>query len=220
VFDFLAHSPFGFWIIASLVIVADSTLLLVPEQFTFTFGNRLNVRLRIVERPYLLRHKEPIITLFTHPIVPFFISSMNQPSQSRRATKRILLRQKRAASNSMHLANLALLSLLLVCIVGPIVSLQYGIEHALVMIVPPLYVSALLGAGIIWVKRSIFGFDTRDVAHLCFELTVCPILMVNIFRKIAVRQTYPCTTDLITHFSEDQAEAIRRLNQHVESTAQ
>jgi hypothetical protein len=219
VFDFLAHSPFGFWIIAFLIIIFDSTLFLVPEQFTFTFGRRLNVKLRIVESPYLLRHKEPIITLFAHPLAPFFISSMDEPSKGRRVTKRILIEQKRAASNSGQLAHLALLSLVLVCIVGPTVSLQYGIERALLMVGPALYVSALFGAGIVWLNRSILGFDMRDVARICIELTVCPILMVNIFRRIAVRQLRPCTTDLITYFSQDRAEAIRRLKQHVEATA-
>jgi hypothetical protein len=220
VFDFLAHSPFGFWIIAFLIITFDSTLFLVPEQFTFTFGRRLNVKLRIAESPYLLRHKEPVVTLFAHLMAPFFISSMDEPSEGRRATKRILLRQKRAACNSRQLVNLALLSLVLVCIVGPIASLQYGIERALLMVVPALYVSALFGAGIVWLNRSIFGFDMRGVAHICVELTVCPILMVNILKRIAVRQPRPCTNDLINHFSEDPAEAIRRLKQHVEATAQ
>jgi hypothetical protein len=144
---------------------------------------------------------------------------MSEPSHGRRATKHILLRQKRAASNSRQLANLALLSLILVCIVGPFASVQYGIERALLMIGPALYVSALFGAGIVWLNRSIYGFDLRDVAKICIELLVCPILMINIFRRIAIRQTHPCTSDLITYFSEDQAEAITRLKQHAEATA-
>ena len=217
-FDFLASSPFGFWIVAVLVILIDSTILLAPEQFTFTFRSRLNVKLRIVENPYLLRHKEPIVTLITYPVAPFFITSTDEPSSGRRATKEILLNQKRIASNSAQLTNLALLSLVLVCIVGPIASLQYGIEHALVMIVPALYVSALFGAGIVWLNRSMFGFDNGAVAHILFELTICPILIVNIFRKIAVRQSRTCTADLINHFSEDQAQTIRMLKQRTEAT--
>jgi hypothetical protein len=219
VFDFLAHSSFGFWIVAFLIIIFDSTLFLVPEQFTFTFGSRLNVKLRISESPYLLRHREPVVTLFVYPMTPFFISSMNEPPEGRHATKRILLQQKRAASNTRQLANLALFSLFLVCFGGPIASLQYGIERALLMIYPALYVSAVFGVGIVWFNRSIFGFATRDVAHICVELTVCPVLIVNILRRIAVRQAHPCTNDLINHFSDDHDEAVRRLKQHVEATA-
>jgi hypothetical protein len=219
VFDFIAHSPLGFWIIAFLIVLFDSTLLLVSGQFTFTFRKRLNVNLRIVENPYLLRHKEPVVTLFAHPLAPFFISSMGEPPQSRRTTKQILLRQKRAASNSKHLAALAFLSLVLVCIVGPIASLQYGIERGLLMVVPALYVSAFSGAGIVWLNRSSFCFDTRDVAKICVELIVCPVLMINIFRRIATHQPHPSTDDLISHFSEDRTEAINRLERHVEATA-
>jgi hypothetical protein len=219
VFDFLAHSPFGFWLIAFLVVVFDSTLLLVPEQFTFTFGKRLKVKLRIAENPYLLRHKQPIITLFVHPLAPFFISSMDEPSQGRRETKLILLQQKRAAFNSKQLAHLALLSLVLVCIVGPLVSLQYGIERALLIVVPALYVSAFFGGWLVWANRSLFGFGLRDLAHICLELTICPILLVNIFKRIAVQQLHTCTADLISHFSENHADTTRRLKNHIEATA-
>jgi hypothetical protein len=219
VFGFLAHSPLGFWIVAFLIVLFDSTLLLVPEKFTFTFRNRLNVRMRIVENPYLLRHKEPVVTLFAHPIEPFFISSMDVPSQDRRSTKQVLVQQKRAASNSKQLAHLAFLSLVLVCIVGPVASLQYGIERGLLMVAPALYASALCGAGIVWLNRSTLSLGTRDVAKICIELIVCPVLIINVFKRIAVRQPNPCTNDLINYFSEDQAEAFKRLEQHIGATA-
>jgi hypothetical protein len=220
VFDFLAHSPFGFWIIAFLIITFDSTLFLSSHQFTFIFGNKLNTKLRITENPYLLRRKEPIITLFAYPTTPFFISSMDEKPKGRRATKQILLHQKRRASNATELVPLALLSLVLVCIVGPIVSLQYGIERGLLLAVPALYVIAFFGAAVVWVNHSKLGLNARDIARICLELTVCPILLPNIFKRIAVLQVNTCTGDLITYFSDDQAEAIRRLEQHIEATAQ
>ena len=216
-FDFLAHSPFGSWIVAFLIVLFDSTLLLVPEQFTFTFCKRLNVNFRIIENPYLLRHKEPIITLFAHPLTPFFVSSMEASTEGRAETKRILLRQKRVAHNSRQLTYLALLSLLLLS-VGPLVSLQYGIERALFMIVPALYVSAFSGAVVVYVNRSLFGFGMRDLTYICLELIVCPVLLVNIFKRIALKQATTCTADLIDDFCGDQVETAKRLTQHVEAT--
>jgi hypothetical protein len=218
VFELVSHSPFGFWIIAALVIVFDATLFLVPGNLTFTFGTRLNVRLRIIENPYLLRHKEAIITLFAHPLTPFFISSVNVPSKGRAATKRILLGQRRVAHNSRQLTLLALLSLLLLSVVGPPASLQYGIERALFMVVPALYVSALSGALVVHLNRSLFGFGGRDLAYIYFELLVCPILLVNIFKRIALKQSIPCTADLINDFCEDQAATIKRLAEYAEAT--
>ena len=143
-----------------------------------SFGRGLRVKLKILQNPFLLRHKQPIITLFVHPFGPFFISSMDEPSQGRYKTKLILVRQKRAAFNSRQLAYLALLSLILVSVVGPILSMQYGIERALLIVVPVLYATAFLGACVVWAKRSLFGFGIADVAHVCLELMVCPILLV------------------------------------------
>jgi hypothetical protein len=217
VFEFIAHSPFGFWIIAALVIVADAALLLSPGDFTFTFGARLNVVIRINESPFLLRHKEPIITLFAYPLTMFFISSIKVPSKGRAQTKRDLLRHKRVTQGSVSLVWIALFSLMLLSIVGPMISLRYGIERALLVTIPALYASAVCGAMIVFVKRSLFGFDNRALTYLTFELLVCPILLVNIFKRLAVKQVVVCNDDLINYFCTDPAETTKRLTQHVEA---
>jgi hypothetical protein len=43
--------------------------------------------------------------------------------------------------------------------------------------------------------------------------------MINIFKRIAVRQQRVCTSDLISHFSDEQAAATERLKRHVAATA-
>jgi hypothetical protein len=220
VFDFIAYSPFGFWIVAFLLIAADSTLLLLPEQFTFAFGRKLNIRLRILANPYLLRKKQAVVTLFVYPLAPYFISTMTETPRSRRETKRLLLRQKRITAYSTPLVNLASLALALVCVVGPAIGLLQGIERSLIIVVPALYVSAIAGAGIIWLNRSIFGLDWRGVIHIFIELIVCPVFVVNVFKRIALRQPGINTTDLISYFSEDKAEVSERLQRYVEETAE
>lgn len=217
-FDFLAHSPLGFWLVALLLVVFDSSFLLTPDKFTFTFEKRLNVKLRIVESPYLLRHMEPIITLFSYPLRPFFISSLDQPC-NRAATKRILLQHRRVSLASADLSAIALMSLTLVCFVGPLASLQFGIGRALIVVMPAIYVCAFYGAAIIYFKRTRLGFTRRDIAMIIVELLICPVLIANIYKKIARRQPYACTTDLLNYFLLDPTEGKRRLEQHLEATA-
>jgi hypothetical protein len=220
VFEFLAHSPLGFWIIAFLIIVADSSLFLPPGRFTFAIGRRLNVKIRIADNPFLLRGKEPILTLFAYPITPFFVSSINVPPRGRSGAKRLLLGYKRVVFNCGDLAILASVSLLLVLIVGPLISLQYGIERALITTLPAEYVTALFGVIIVYLNRSIYELNRRDFASIAIELALCPILLVNIFKKIAARQQVVCAIDLMEHFSEDRSELTRRLSDHVEATKQ
>jgi hypothetical protein len=156
--------------------------------------------------------------LFTYPLTPFFISSINQPLQGRHSVKRLLLRDKRVACNGGHLASLALISLILVSIVGPLISLQYGIERALITTFPASYLTALFGAVVVYLNRSLYELNRRDLTHIALELLVCPILLVNIFKKIAIRQQPSCcTVNLVEHFSRDRIELTKRLSDYVEA---
>ena len=196
----------------------DSSLLLAPGRLTYTIEQRLNVRIRIVDCPFLLRGTEPVITLFTYPLAPFFIPSTRHPQQSRDSVKRLLLKHKRLACNSIILASLALVSLSLVLIVGPLVSLRYGIERALITTLPAAYLTALVGAIIVYLNRSIYDLKNTDLAQIAIELILCPILLVNIFKKIAIRQQTLCTIDLLDHFSKDRNVLTKRLSAYVEAT--
>lgn len=217
-FELLAHSALGFWIIALLIVIMDSFLLLTPGHFTYTIGQRLNVAIRIVDCPFMLRGKEPIITLFTYPLTPFFISSTDQDQQGRGSVKRLLLKHKRFVCNSGMLVPLALTSLTLVVLVGPLVSLQYGIERSLVTVLPAEYLIALVGAIVVYLNRSIYELKNTDLAHIAVELALCPILLVNIFKKIALRQRTLCTMDLLDYFSKDRNVLDQRLTSYVEAT--
>jgi hypothetical protein len=217
-FDFVAHTPLGFWIVASLIIIADSLLFLSPGRVAFVIEKRLNVRLRIVERPFLLRGKMPVITLFTFPLSPFFISSLHATLEGKRKIQQALLKRKKLAKASCRLSYFSFISLLFVIIIGPLVSLQYGIERALLVILPMEYLIALFGAIILHVNRRIYALSGRDIAHISVELAVCPILMVNIIKKISVRQEDVSAIDLLEHFAPDRYELSKRLEEYVEET--
>jgi hypothetical protein len=98
---------------AFLLIMIDSTLLVTPDRLSYRFCHRLNVKLKIAESPFLLRGKEPIITLFVYPLSPFFISSLKEPSRNRAEIKRTLLQQKIAVCESGVLRALGLTTLIL-----------------------------------------------------------------------------------------------------------
>lgn len=218
-FAFLAHSPFGFWAIAFGIVVADSILLASPNDFTYTIGNRLRVRVRIGTNPYLLRGRKPIISLFAYPLVPFFVSSADQPAQGKSNTRRLLVKQKRSTIGSKDLTPFAFVVLLLLCAVGPFLSLQYGIDRSLLLVLPALYIFSLSGFACLWFNRTELSLHRNDLIHLGVELMICPVLFVNIFKKLAARQQYSSTLDLIEYFSNDRVGLLHLLNEHHEATA-
>jgi hypothetical protein len=116
---------------------------------------------------------------------------------------------------------LAIATLVLVGFVGPLVSLQYGPERALILVMPPIYLSALLSLIYICSKRVLLRLRKRDLTLLFAELLVCPVLLVNVFKKIALHQPQVCTTDLLGGgFAVDKLETTERLRRYSEATAQ
>jgi hypothetical protein len=217
--DLVAHSNWGFWAVAALIAAIDSSLLLRHGQVTFTIGNRLCVEIRISRHPFLLHGLEPIVTLITYPFCPFFLATTQQEPSGRSGTRRILVQQKRVARKCKCLAGLALASLALILIAGPIASLQYGVGRALILIAPPSYLLALSAVILVFLNRSVYRLDGADIAHIALELLLCPVLVINIIKKICVRQQAACVLDLVNHFSRHRDRLAARLSEHLDATA-
>jgi len=189
-FDWIAYSPLGFWTIAVLIVLADSVVLLDPGDFTFRFARATRVRLRAAPYPFLLLGREPVITLFAYPGLPFLICSMQSPTQSKGSLRRLLLQYRRIFARDWPLSLLVWLGLTLTVVVGPMLSLQYGAGSSISMIWPAMYALAGPILGILWWDRDELGMRRAELAGIAFEFLVCPFLLVNTWKKIAVRHKH------------------------------
>ncbi len=217
--DTLAYSPFGFWIVAVLIILIDATVFLQPGRFTFRIGRGLTARIRVVETPFLLLGREPVVTLISYPFSAFFITSDDGSPKPRSALKRDLLALKRLARACEMLATLALTSGALVCVAGPILSAQYSVGHGIIFVMPVVYILAVLGISLLCAYRSNLGLARSDVAGIGFELLLCPFLMVNVIKKVVVRQKIAMSVQaLVENFVSDKDETTRKMSAHLEAT--
>ncbi len=215
-FDLIAYSPLGFWAVACLIVLADSVVLLSPGEFTFRFAAGAKVRLRANPYPFLLLRRELVFTLVNYPGVPFLISSMQAPELTRRSFVSLLLVCQRTAVRCRSLSALSWSGIVLLCVVGPILSLQYGVEFSIVAIWLPMYALALLVIAIVYRNRRELGFDAADLIGIGLEYLVCPFLLVNTWKKVALRRTHAFHPVLLARYcTADPTAALRNLESNL-----
>jgi hypothetical protein len=186
--SFVEDTPYGLWTIAFGIILLDSAVLLRPSSFTFRFGRGLRVLVSPTRVPFLIRDRQPVITLIKHPFRAFFIAEPEAESGGRLTSRRELLARKRTAVACRQLCIPAAATLFLVCIAGPVLSHIAGIQRAIIYVWLVVYLLALEGMLIVIFSRQSLNVGGRKIAALTFELLVCPFLTANLIKKIVVAQ--------------------------------
>jgi hypothetical protein len=195
----IASSRFGFWIVALSMTFADSAFLLQPGKFAFSPSRVDGVRLKASAVPFTLRDRELVSSLLSFPFELFFISDISALDQSARQTRktlshmRRLKRQARIFSLLSALATLALIS-------GPLVAALRGIQFSVLLLLPSLYLLAIAASAVLWRKRRIFGLSDGTALRIGAEITLCPVLLVNVSKRISLAQSLELNTFAVASF--------------------
>jgi hypothetical protein len=220
-FDILANSSLGFWCLAVFIAVADSIVVLQPTQFSFRFTKGIGVEIRAVRHPFLLLRKEIIFTAVVYPASPFHFCSSTTPSQSRFELRGQLLKQRKADSRAWPLSMFSLVAIALLCLLGPGLSLRYGIQASFLMVWPAIYANAIGLLLFLWVNMRGLKLHNRDLAISAFEYLICPILAINIWKKLARHEKeMPNATSLATYFTGQATEVLECLSSNLYERSQ
>jgi hypothetical protein len=206
--DDLVHWPLAFWFIALAIALADSTVLLRADQFTFHFGGALRVKVRAVRCPFLLLNKEPLVTLANYPAGLFFFCSVSRPPAPRPALKAGLIARKRLCRDCRPFSWLALAGMLAVFLIGPVLSVLGSLEAAILTVWSTVYALATVAIVRLYRRRDDLHLRQTDIAAIGAELLFCPFLIVNILKKIAVRQTGELSLHALADDFVDQRQII------------
>lgn len=189
--EYVASSTFGFWTVALAIVLVESAMLLKAGEFTFRLGACDRVELRLPAAPFLVRNHELVFALVSCFLRPFYLSSIHAPSKVGGETLHDL-RPVRAAHRLLGL--FAGAGLLLIVVVGPAVSAGWGINVALFSVVPMLYANAIAAFACVLCHRHVLGTTNSDLSRLAFELLACPILTVNVVKKLTMRRNLVLNT--------------------------
>jgi hypothetical protein len=183
----IASSQFGFWIVALLIAAVDSSFLLEPGKFAFSISAANRVRLRISPAPFMLRNRELASSLVCFPFQLFFISDIRSVEQTRPQTSDALSELRRLSRQTMIFSALSAVTTMAL-LLGPCVAALSGIEKSIMLLFLPLYLLAIAASVLLWRKRQRFGLSSNTVLRISAEIVFCPVLLVNISKRISLAQ--------------------------------
>jgi len=188
--DAIASSTLGFWICALAIVLIDSAALLKAGEFAFRLRANGGFDVRLPRAPFLVRNHELVFTLVTYFVRPFHLSSISSPAAQ--ADKLTEVQQLDAPYRALSL--FAATSLALIVLAGPLVSLTTRIEVALFAVVPLLYGTSIAALTYVFVNKGALRMTNSDWLRFAFELLACPVLAVNIVKRLTMRRTVVLNT--------------------------
>jgi hypothetical protein len=211
--DFIA-SKFGFWVVAWIMTLADSAFLLEPGKFVFTVPRSLRPNLKTSAVPFTISNKELIFALYSAPFCFFFVSSISAPCRRAQHTFKALsvnARRQRRAQPLLVIAFLAMLAL----VSGPVISAVWGVQYSIVLLLPFLYVSGIAASAVIWTRRKSFGLSNGTVLKMSTELILCPVCVINVFKRISLVQSWQLNTLSVAKFCSSPKDALSAINENM-----
>jgi hypothetical protein len=189
----VASSSFGFWSIAALIVAIDSVVLLTPGEFVFGFDRHGEPGVRAAAAPYLVRNKDLTFATLVFFARPFFVSSATVP-QLRDDELAALARQAQQ-HRSIYLYSIVTAFLLVAA--GPALTAFRDISSALLVVLPVLYANAIIALSDVIATRRELKLSRKALLSLAFEFIVCPVLVINLNKRLLDRSIVPNTLQLV-----------------------
>jgi len=210
----IASSRFGFWIIALIMVAADSSFLLKPGKFAFSISRANQIRLRISSSPFTLRNRELASSFLSFPFQLFFISDIDALERTARETFSALSRMRRLSRQTTIFSALSAISMFLIAL-GPCVAAISGVQISIMILFPLLYGLAIATSVLLWRRRRRFGFSNGTVLKMSVEITFCPVLLVNISKRLSLAQESELNTFKLASLSSSPEKTMAAIRENI-----
>lgn len=211
----IASSRFGFWIVALAMVAIDSSFLLQPGKFAFSLSHSNRVKIRVSPFPFLILNKELVCSLISFPLQLFFISEVGSGEQTTgRETFKALLRLRRVCRQTMVFSVLAAGGIALL-VLGPCFAAVRGIQTSIVLIFPPFYALALATSVLLWHRRRKIGLSEKAVLKISAEIILCPVLLINIAKRISLARRSELNTYRLAKLSDSPVHTLAAIRENI-----
>ena len=196
----IASSRFGFWIVAATIVAVDQAFLLTPGTFAFSVSSADRTRLR-VSRIALHVARQGACFLAPRLSVPAVLRLRRKFAEEDTATRAAVaganaqaVGAERAAHNPVDAG----------CIDPDrrsVISASRGIALSIIVLLPLLYLLSIAGAVVLWRMRKRFGLSNGTTIKLAAELVLCPVLIVNVSKRLSLSQAARLAPSDVAAFS-------------------
>jgi hypothetical protein len=213
-FEEIASSRFGFWIVALIMAAVDTSFLLKPGKFAFSVSSANHVRLRISTAPFIIRNKELASSFLSFPFQLFFISDVDALERTARETFNTLSRMRRLSRQTKIISVLSAIAMVLL-VLGPCAAGLFGVQRSILVFFLPLYGLAIATSALLWRRRRRFGLSNSKVLKLSTEIILCPVLLVNISKRISLAQKSELNTFRLASLSRSPVQTMAAIRENI-----
>jgi hypothetical protein len=210
----IASSSFGFWIVAATIVAVDQAFLLAPGTFAFAVTNANRARLRVSTSPFTLRDRELVSSLLSFPFQLFFVCGADAPARTPRHAQRLLARMHRLTAQNGPLTILSMLAALIL-VAGPFISASRGIALSSLLLLPLLYLLSIAAGVVLWRMRRRFGLSKSAALKIAAELVLCPVLVINVSKRLSLSQAVRLTPSDVAAFSAAQEKTLAAIDRNL-----
>jgi hypothetical protein len=210
----VASSRFGFWIVALVMAGIDSAFLLKPGSFAFSVSTKNLVWMRVSSNPFTLRNKELASSLLSFPFQLFFISNIDESERSDREMLLALSRMGRLSARVAIFSILAVLTAVLL-VLGPCLAFLASSQFSIIALFPLLYAFAILASVLLWQRRRRLGLSNGNVLRISAEIILCPVLLVNIAKRISLAQGSRMNTFRLASLCRAPNQTVAEINENI-----
>jgi hypothetical protein len=192
----------------------DSSFLLQPGKFAFSLSHSNRVKIRISPSPFLILNKELVCSLISFPLQLFFISDVESGEQATASeTFKALLRLRRVCRQAMVFSVLAAGGIGLL-VLGPCLAAVCSIQTSIVLIFPPFYALAVVISVLLWQRRRKIGLLESAVLKISAEIILCPVLLINISKRISLARKSELNTYRLATLSDSPAQTLAAMREN------
>jgi hypothetical protein len=159
----------------------------------FGIDRRGKPAVRAAATPYLVRSKDLSFAALVFFARPFFVSSVTVREVS--DDELAALARRAAQHRSIYLYS-AVTAFLLVA-AGPALTAFRDISSALLIVLPVLYANAVIALSDVIASRQELRLSRKALLSLAFEFIVCPVLVINLNKRLLDRSIVPNTLQLV-----------------------
>jgi hypothetical protein len=210
----IASSRFGFWIVALTMAAIDASFLLKPGKYAFSISRANQVRLRISPSPFTIRNRELASSFLSFPFQLFFISDIDAIERTARETFTALSRMRRLSRQIMIISVLSAISMVLL-ILGPCAASLFGVQLSILVFFVPLYGLAIATSAVLWQRRRRIGLSNNKALKISAEIIFCPVLLVNISKRISLAQKAELNTFRLASLSSSPVQTMAAIRENI-----
>jgi hypothetical protein len=100
-------------------------------------------------------------------------------------------------------------------ILGPCAAGIFGVQQSILAFFLPLYGLAIAASALLWRRRRRFGFSYSKILRISAEIILCPVLLVNISKRISLAQKSELNTFRLASLSCSPVQTMAAIRENI-----